>query len=296
MSNHALKATIRSFLLATYRLKFKVGAVVMPRRAAASGASLFCSPTRPSQTRLYPSLDTPAPAIREAPLASGPVTLYEWGNPSTQPTIVLVHGWNGWGLQFASFVSPLLQNGFAVVALDHRGHGRSDGDRASLAGFIDTAQELLGLLPKAAGIVAHSMGAAAAACALAQTRTGGLPLVLIAPPNDPRVFLEQFAVTFGIPDTLVDAMQQWVERRFGRKFSEVSIGHFAPDLRASTLVIHDPADNVVPFTHGESYATLVNGARLIPLEGWGHFKILQSPAAIRIAVDFVSGRGPGSIA
>jgi pimeloyl-ACP methyl ester carboxylesterase len=88
-------------------------------------------------------------------------------------------------------------------------------------------------------------------------------------------------------------MQQWVEQRFGRTFAEVSVSRIAPNILARTLVIHDPADSVVPFEHGESQARLVKNAQLARLDGCGHYRILRSPDAIRLAVDFVSEKGLG---
>jgi pimeloyl-ACP methyl ester carboxylesterase len=250
---------------------------------------------RPRRASLAVPADIPLPTLREVPLASGVVTVYEWGNSATQPTVVLIHGWNGWALQFGAFVAPFLANGYAVVALDHRGHGRSAGRRSSLSCFINTAQELLATLPTLSAIVGHSLGGAAAACSLAQSRTAGVKLVLIAPPNNPRVFLEKFAATLGMSSKLTDAIQIQLEQRDGRTFSEVGVDCIAPNIRAATLVIHDPADSVVPIEHGESYVRLVKDARFASLAGWGHFRILQSPAAIRLAVDFVSSRDPARI-
>lgn len=288
MSKSTFSATIRSFYFGLYKLKFIIGARLAPRRAIASGAALFNTPVRPSPTKLDVPPGMPVPLLREVPLESGAVTLYEWGNPAVQPTILLLHGWNGWALQFAGFVAPLLAGGFAVVALDQRGHGRSAGGYASLPGFIEAAQELQQRLPRLSAVVGHSLGAAAAACSLSDSRSTALKLVLIAPPNNPRVFLEQFAATLGIPIRLVDAMQQRIEQRFRRTFSEISLDHVAPGILARTLVIHDPADNVVPFEHGDSYGRLVKNARLVALGGCGHFKILRSPDAIRLAVEFVA--------
>lgn len=282
------KATIRSFMLAFQRLRFKVGAFVSPRRAAAGAAALFSKPVRPRRTSVDASAEIPAPLIREVPLASGAVTLYEWGDLATQPTVMLIHGWNGWALQFASFIAPLLANGYSVVALDHRGHGRSAGRRASLSGFIDTTLELLPTLPTLSAVVGHSLGCAAAACSLARTRNARVKLVLIAPPNNPRVFLEKFASLLHLSSKLTDAIQIRLEQLYGRTFSEVSVQSIAPSIHANTLVIHDPDDSVVPFDHGESYACLIKGARISPLAGWGHFRILRAPDAIRLVVDFVS--------
>jgi len=290
MFKRALNATVRSFLLGLYKLKFMLGAQLAPRHAAASGAALFSTPVRPGRDKLAMPADIPTPRLREATLSSGTVTLYEWGDPAQQPTVLLMHGWNGWGLQFAGFIQPFLEQGLAVVALDFGGHGRSAGRRASLPDFIDTTVELLDHLPKLTGLVGHSLGAAAAACTLAQARNSALRLVLIAPPNGPRVYLEKFGALLGMPLKLVDAIQVWIEQHYGRSFATVSVNHIGPRIPAPTLVIHDPADNIVPFEHGESYARLVRHAQLAPLEGCGHFRILKSPDAIRLTVDFVMSR------
>lgn len=50
-------------------------------------------------------------------------------------------------------------------------------------------------------------------------------------------------------------------------------GGSAPDLRAvtaPTLVLHGDADRVVPLTHGQHYASTIDGARLKVLPGAGH--------------------------
>jgi pimeloyl-ACP methyl ester carboxylesterase len=296
MSKLAQNATVRSFLFGLHKLKFMLGARLLPHRTAASGAALFCTPIRPVAEKLALPAGVPAPHIRQALLPSGTVTLYEWGDPAQQPTVLLSHGWNGWGLQFAGFIAPLLAQGFAVVALDFGGHGRSAGRRASLPGFIDTTEELIESLPTLIGIVGHSLGAAAAACTMAHARHSALKLVLIAPPNSPRLFLEKFAAMLGIPRRLVDAMQQWMEQQYGRNFDDLSVIRIGSRIPAHTLVLHDPADKIVPFAHGESYAQLLSHARLVPLEGWGHFRILQSPDAIRLTVDFVAARESWRIA
>ena len=288
MPKRGFFATVRSFLFRVQRWKFMLAARVLPQRTAASGAALFCTPLRPATAKLQVDDTVPTPRLRQISLASGTVTLYEWGDSVRRPTILLLHGWNGWGLQFAAFVAPLLARGFAVVALDQRGHGRSAGRYASLPGFIATARELLACLPNLTGLVGHSLGAAAAACTVAQIDKPQLQLVLIAPPTHPRVFLEKFAALMGIPAALVDAMQQWMERRFATPFAQVGVDQVAPSIQTRTLVIHDAGDQVVPIAHGARYVELIQGARLASLQGYGHVRILQAPDAIRQTVAFLA--------
>src|SRR5690349_4154288 len=57
------------------------------------------------------------------------VRSYRWGEG---PVALLVHGWGGDAGQMTPFVEPLLEAGFAVVAFDAPGHGRSEGRATSL--------------------------------------------------------------------------------------------------------------------------------------------------------------------
>src|SRR5438105_1441963 len=57
------------------------------------------------------------------------VAVYRWGKADRR--ILLVHGWGGKAAQFFSFVGPLLENGFEVIAFDAPAHGLSSGSFAS---------------------------------------------------------------------------------------------------------------------------------------------------------------------
>ena len=284
---NAQKKTIRSFIFVLYRLRLSLGAIFAPKLTAIKGAKLFCTPARPNPAKLSVSPDVLSPQMHEVHLSSGTITLYQWGDPSSQPTVLLVHGWSGWGLQFASFLPALLAQGMAAIAIDHVCHGCSKGKRSSLPNFILTVKDVLSMYPGVRYLIAHSLGAAAAAYVLAQSRTTDISAVLIAPPRHPREFLEKFAAMLGMRGKAVDRMQHWIEQRFGLPFSAADADCLGPDIKARTLVIHDPNDEVVPFSHGERYAQLVQDAALAPLTGSGHYKILRSPEAVRITIEFL---------
>lgn len=283
-----LKKANRSFLFFSYRLKFSIGSALAPRHTARQGATLFCSPTRPNPAKLALAADMPSPKMRELTLSGKTISIYQWGDPISQPTVLLVHGWNGWGLQFSAFLPNLLEKGWAVIAVDHVGHGKSQGTTASLPTFIRTVKDLLDEFPTVHGIVAHSLGAAAAAYVMAESGTRLVNVVLLAPPRHPRVYLDKFAALLGISSTIVDLMQRWIEARFDLPFTAVDVERVAPMLNASTLIIHDPDDEVVPFSHGARYAELAQRAKLIALKDVGHYKMLQSREVIRLAVEFLT--------
>jgi hypothetical protein len=55
----------------------------------------------------------------------------------------------------------------------------------------------------------------------------------------------------------------------------------APQVRAPTLVLHATGDAVAPFNEGRKVASLIPGARFVPLEGKNHILLETEPAWTR---------------
>jgi acylglycerol lipase len=100
--------------------------------------------------------------------------LYEqWWLPDGEPVaaVVVVHGINEHSGRYARLAGDLNRRGYAVYALDLRGHGRSQGDRAMVRTFdqyLDDAESLLDRVAarqpdKPLFLLGHSMGGAVAA-------------------------------------------------------------------------------------------------------------------------------------
>jgi acylglycerol lipase len=89
--------------------------------------------------------------------------------------IVISHGLGEHGGRYAELASRLVEKGFAVYALDHRGHGRSGGPRANIERFDYVVSDLGAFVGRAQRhhpglpviLLGHSMGGAIAlGCAL----------------------------------------------------------------------------------------------------------------------------------
>jgi pimeloyl-ACP methyl ester carboxylesterase len=52
------------------------------------------------------------------------ICLCEWGD-SVDPTVLILHGWLDQAVSWAEVAEGLVAQGYHVLALDHRGHGRS---------------------------------------------------------------------------------------------------------------------------------------------------------------------------
>jgi alpha-beta hydrolase superfamily lysophospholipase len=81
-------------------------------------------------------------------------------------TVAIAHGASEHGGRYRYVVERLLPEGYAVYAIDHRGHGRSEGARAMLDRVDDVVADLDQLVEQAAGehpdvphfLLGHSMG------------------------------------------------------------------------------------------------------------------------------------------
>ncbi|HSJ95703.1 MAG TPA: hypothetical protein VLC53_01440, partial [Myxococcota bacterium] len=140
-----------------------------------------------------------------------------------------------------------------------------------------------------AGLVGHSLGAAAAAAWLNHTRRT-LRAVLVAPPVSVERYSGYFARRLGIPEPVRRAMQERLERALGRRWSEFELPQAVAQVAAQALVIHDAAAREVAPAAGLALARAWPRARFLQTRGLGHRRILRDPGVARDAVDFIAGR------
>jgi DNA-binding CsgD family transcriptional regulator len=99
----------------------------------------------------------------------------------------------------------------------------------------------------------------------------------------------QFFTTQFIPDGTPEQHQWWnrLEQvatspenaaRFMRVFNEIDVTALAPQVSCPTLVLHATRDARVPFDEGRLIASLIPGARFVPLESRNHILLEHEPA------------------
>jgi len=111
--------------------------------------------------------------------------------PERDPRVVVVisHGLAEHGGRYAALAERLVAHGYAVYALDHRGHGRSTGVRANIERFSYLVSDLSAFVGRAQRqhpdattfLVGHSMGGAIALASVLRNPGGLKGLVLSAP-------------------------------------------------------------------------------------------------------------------
>jgi len=270
------------------RWQLKIKWAVAPALAFRQAWALFVTPRR------LPLKAWEAPALADArrrtvTAKTGAVAVYEWG-AATAPAVVLVHGWEHRASFWRAWVEPLVAAGYRVVALDGPAHGASSGRQATLTDFGGAVQAVVNTLGTVRAIVAHSFGAASVAGLPVQLPAGAaLPrLVLISAPVGPRVVAERFADFLHLPHGLVARFAAHIEQSTGRPADSFAAAAAGPSTRAeAVLVLHDEADEIIPFAEGQQIVAAWPGAMLHATRGLGHNRILRDADVVKSVVRFI---------
>lgn len=200
------------------------------------------------------------PGLRQVPAGDGtPLAVVSLPRPDARLTVFYFHG----NAEDLGESLPLLQQlqsaGFAVLAFDYRGYGRSGGHPSESNVYADTrtvleyARTNLGLKPEQLLVIGRSVGGGPAVELAAHTPVAGL--VLISP------FLSAFRVV-----TKVKLLP------FDRFDNLAKIGR----IHCPLLVIQGTADEVIPISHGQGlFAAASPPKRSDWIAGAGHNDIFE---------------------
>jgi pimeloyl-ACP methyl ester carboxylesterase len=266
----------------------RAGARIAPELTAHWVIDRFASPVRTAPRPGEPTLRV-APTwqrVRGQRLAV-------YGDGPGAP-VLLVHGWNGGAHDLATLAAAIADAGFRAVTFDMPGHGVSPGRRLTLLDMTRLARGVADTLGPLAGVVGHSLGAAAAVLAL---RDGleARSAVAIAPPRRMQPFLTGFTRAVGLGPTHDDAIRRAIEARVG-PFTQFDVDRAARTLATPGLVLHDVGDRQVPFADGVEIAESWPGASLVAVQGLGHRRLLHDPDVARQVVRFLLDHGVPSAA
>src|SRR5687768_577014 len=150
--------------------------------AAAWAERLFLTPPRPRDAAAT-ALDLIDARSAYIEHKRRQIATWRWGSRDA-PAVLLAHGWGGNAAQMRPFVFPLLQAGYRVIAYDQPAHGVSAGRLTGLPDFAEAFAEVAWHHGGVKAVIAHSLGAAAAALSLSSGKTTFEKIVLVSPPSD----------------------------------------------------------------------------------------------------------------
>ena len=219
-----------------------------------------------------------------------PVVGWRWG---AGPVVYLVHGWGGRGGRLGAFARPLIEAGYAVVTFDAPGHGASGWGLSSMPEFARALLAVVARHGRPHGVIAHSLGGAAATLA-ASWGVSADRFALLAPAADPAAFAQVFATELGAATEVVAQVKSRSERRLQFSWDDLDVCALAARMTAPALVVHDRADDTVPFSEGAAIAASWPGARLVETDGLGHRGVVRDPAVVTEVVEFIAGASLGA--
>jgi pimeloyl-ACP methyl ester carboxylesterase len=223
----------------------------------------------------------------------GVVAGWRWGS-ALRPTVIIVHGWGGYGAQFQVVVEAVVRAGHTAVIFDAPSHGASSpgalGPRhATLFEFADVLRELARSTPDLRGIVAHSGGCAAVAWAIASDPALRPPrLVFVAPFARALRYMRLFQTTLGLSDRALRRFRTDTQSRFGFRWEDLEVPEIADRVETPpVLVVHDRDDRETAWQDGADIAARWPRSELVTTSGLGHNRILRDPDVVRRIVGFL---------
>jgi len=212
------------------------------------------------------------------------IKAWEWGSG---PAVLLVHGWNGRGMQLGNFIDPLMKAGYRVITFDAPGHGQTRGHRTNL---IEIRDILLALSDREQGFhtaIGHSFGVACLSAAI----HAGMPvsnLVAISTPGSLSELVSSYCQAMYMPEAVEAGLHQRLAKRFEASTWDQFAHHYPlSDSVQNVLVVHDRDDEVVDWHEAQKLVADWPNARLHLTEGLGHRRILRNAKLIRYIVEFI---------
>lgn len=215
------------------------------------------------------------------------VKLYEWG--SGEEYILLCHGWESNAGSLGAFVEPLVEKGYKVIAYDSLAHGGSEGKQSNMMIFKEIAKSIIEKLGKPKVAIGHSLGANVIVLLAKEESLDIDQVILISPFNQLRAIFLGFKDILKIPEPIYGLMLDKVSYRFKYNVRDMEfgmVGHESP--LKDILIMHDRDDKITPFSHSHTMAKRWKKARLLPLEGSGHYKILWHPDTLEHSFRFIN--------
>jgi len=277
-----------NIVLGIMRSLFLVLEYISPRIAGWWAMRLWLS------TRRFPEPSREKRWMKSAGISNlthqyGPIKLYQWHQQEKDaPRVLLIHGWNGRGLQLGCFINPLLLQGFQVISFDAPGHGRSPGKESNLLRIADVVTTISNSVGPIDSIIGHSFGA----MVMARVARDGLNIrkaVAISSPINADYLMTGFCTFLRIKDKSKENLHKRIKRRFGTNiFTHISANENVEHLTIPGLIVHDKNDREIPLQHAKELNKLWPGSLLLITENLGHMRILRDPNVVSNIVNFIS--------
>jgi alpha-beta hydrolase superfamily lysophospholipase len=176
------------------------------------------------------------------------LNFYHWIPDNAKAAIVISHGWSEHVGRYRELVNWFTGHGYEVHALDHRGHGKSDGKRGHVRRWLDYARDLELLRSNVQQdkqyLIGHSMGGMISVLHSLEYPDQFSALALSGPATDLSIELPKIKLFLG------KTMSSWLPRLSMSNDIDPYV------VCSDTQVVEDYIAD--PFTHGKVTARWFN--------------------------------------
>lgn len=234
----------------------------------------------------HTSAEGPHPAERGLPARAVRIpgtqafSLFAWfmvaDSPAPAPAVVLLHGWGGHAGNLLPAAEALHQQGYAVLLLEARNHGRSDRYRHSalptfaedLASALDWLAARPEVDPARLSAIGHSVGAAAVLLTASRRPTLGAAVAISAfahPEQVMRRWLKARHIPYRPFGWLIN---RYVESVIGARFDTIAPVRIIRHITSPVLLLHGRSDSTVPIEDAHALRDAAGGrATLVECAG-----------------------------
>ena len=271
------------------RLSINTMGLFFPRTTKSKIKHMFFRPLRAQPSKYEQQLIDSATNF-QIQVYGNTIQCWQWGEG---PKVLTVHGWNGAGINLYKFIQPLVENGFAVVAFDAPAHGKSEGEMTNYFEITDTVRAMVKHIGRMnlAGIIAHSIGAAAVINCLSKEKLQ-TKAALIAPALKLRELLFNTFEKNGVPRHMYISIVAELEREFGYNMEDDNPYRLLENLDSEIMIVHDHSDKMVPYRDASTIAGKNSRISFYSTKGLGHKRILRDRMSVEAVFQFLTNITP----
>ncbi len=277
----------QKFAIQYIRAKFKVLALVSNRKAAEKAFELFCTPLEKSK-KPAPSVFSLAKSLKFT-LNGHTVKGYCWNKGQTKKVLIL-HGFSSSAYNFQSYVLPLVEKGYEVLAFDAPAHGNSGGKTINVVQY----REMIDLIIKEHGpidsFISHSFGGIAICLAMEKVvHDEHTKIVLIAPATETTSAIDAAFTMLQIKKQAIrQEFDSIIIERSGHAPKWFSIRRAMKQIKATVLWIHDDGDTVTPLKDALKVRDDKHpNVEFVITSGLGHRNIYRSSSVKKKIFEFL---------
>jgi pimeloyl-ACP methyl ester carboxylesterase len=277
----------QQIMLALLKTKIRLASFVSIKWGAEVAFSMFSTPYRKSEK--------PKPAIFKKAenfsikVNGENINGYRW-NAIAKKQLLILHGFESRAYKFDMYIGPMLAEGWGVVIMDAKAHGKSEGDKIILPDYVSMIEHLEKDFGKFSAYLAHSFGGIAVSLHLEKAKNAAARLVLIAPATETDTAINLFSKIVDLKKEVRIALNHLILEKSGHPTSFYSVKRIVPKLENKILWVHDKNDKITPLSDMEPLMNdQLSHVEFIITEGFGHSRIYKEKEVIGSVIAFLTG-------